>query len=253
MDIYFELLQYPVFSANVLNEFYASTRTTRQALAQLVKTGRVARIRNNLYTCISGETLSPVADRFQIASAITETSYVSHHTALEYHGITNQVYYEVYVASATKFSPFSFDGYTYQYVPAKFLEGVSTPAFGGEIRVSDIERTVVDCIKSVDKIGGIEELMDNLGSIKNLQEDKLLNYLSLYQNKFLYQKTGYFLETLNDHFQLSKNFFQACREKMGSSKRYLTAEQSQGIYDASWHIVVPKAFMKGVGTIDDSI
>lgn len=252
MDIYFELLQYPVFSANILNEYYAGLRTARQALARLITAGRVARIRNDLYTCISGESLAPVADKFQIASAITDTSFVSHHTAMEYHGITNQVYYDVYVASATKFSSFSFDGYTYRYVPAKFLDGVCEPAFGGGIRVSDLERTIIDCIKDVEKIGGIEELFDNLSGIKSLHEDKLLKYLSKYQNKFLYQKTGFILEGMNDHLHLTSNFFNVCKEQMGNSKRYLTKEEYQGKYNRKWQLIVPDC-KKGADILDAAI
>lgn len=60
-----------------------------------MKEGIVAKIRNNMYICISGETGAPIANRFQIASKITPTSYVSHHTAMEYYGITDQVYYDV--------------------------------------------------------------------------------------------------------------------------------------------------------------
>lgn len=37
----------------------------------------------------------PVANRFQIASAIHSSSYVSHHSAFEYYGITDQTYYDV--------------------------------------------------------------------------------------------------------------------------------------------------------------
>lgn len=87
----------------------------------------MAKIRNNMYTCIGGETGAPVANRFQIASKITPTSYVSHHTAMEYYGITDQVYYDVYVASETSFREFEFDGYTYRYVASKDMEGVETP------------------------------------------------------------------------------------------------------------------------------
>lgn len=253
MDIYFELLQHPVFSANILIEHYANLRTARQALARLVKTGRVARIRNDLYTCISGETLEPVADKFQIASAISDTSFVSHHTALEYHGITNQVYFEVYVASATQFRPFSFHGYTYRYVQAKFLDGVIKPALSGGVRVSDIERTIVDCIKDVEKIGGMEELLDNLRSVKSLQEKKLLHYLSKYQNRFLYQKTGYILNALNDHFHLSTDFFNACIGRMGNSKRYLTKDAYPRKYNSAWQLIVPDYSNKGNQYLNEQI
>ena len=56
MDIYFELMQYPVFSAKKMTEYYSSIRTARQVLTRLIQNGQVERIRNDLYTCISGET-----------------------------------------------------------------------------------------------------------------------------------------------------------------------------------------------------
>ena len=38
---------------------------------------------------------------------------------MEYYGITDQVYYDVYVASETSFREFEFDGYTRRYVASK--------------------------------------------------------------------------------------------------------------------------------------
>lgn len=127
-----------------------------------------------MYTCISGETGAPVANRFQIASKITPTSYVSHHTAMEYYGITDQVYYDVYVASETSFREFEFDGYTYRYVASKDMEGVETPALSGGIRITNRERTLVDCVKDMDKIAGIEEVIQDIGSMKRMQEKRVL-------------------------------------------------------------------------------
>ena len=82
MNLYFELLKKPVFSMEDVNEFYNNMDSARSAIKRLMKDGMVAKIRNNMYTCISGETGAPVANRFQIASHITPTSYVSHHTAM---------------------------------------------------------------------------------------------------------------------------------------------------------------------------
>ena len=55
------------------------------------------------------ETKEAVADKFEIGSNVTETAYVSHHSAFEYHGVMNQVYYEVYVSSESKFKNFEFN------------------------------------------------------------------------------------------------------------------------------------------------
>ena len=97
MNLYFELLKTPVFSVDDVNKFYNNINSARSAIKRLMKENMVAKIRNNRYTCISGETGQLVANRFQIACSITPTAYISHHTAMEYYGITDQVFYEVYV------------------------------------------------------------------------------------------------------------------------------------------------------------
>lgn len=79
MNLYFELLKTPVFTVEDVNKYYDNMDSARSAIKRLMKEGMVAKIRNNMYTCISGETGAPVANRFQIASKITPTSYVSHH------------------------------------------------------------------------------------------------------------------------------------------------------------------------------
>ena len=75
MNLYYELLQYPVFSMKEVNALYSSERTARAALEKLLKKNMVVKIRNKLYTCVSGENGGPVANKFQIASAITPSSY----------------------------------------------------------------------------------------------------------------------------------------------------------------------------------
>jgi len=239
MNLYFKLLKTPVFTVEDANKHYNNMDSARSAIKRLMKVGMVAKIRNNMYTCISGETGAPVANRFQIASKITPTSYVSHHTAMEYYGITNQVYYDVYVASETSFREFEFDGYTYHYVKSKDLEGVETPAFSGGIRVTNLERTLVDSVKDMDKIAGIEEVIQDISSMKRMQEKRVLKYLELLSNQFLYQKMGFLLSEHKEQMGLSEEFFAVCKGQIGRSKRYLTKDMSEGRYDDVWKLVVP--------------
>lgn len=249
MSLYFKLLNSPVFTVDEVNKFYNNIDSSRSAIKRLMKDGMVAKIRNNMYTCVSGETKSPVANRYQIASKITSSSYVSHHTAMEYYGITDQVYYDVYVASKSSFRDFSFDGYTYRYVASKDTEGVETPALSGGIRITNRERTLIDSVKDMDKIAGIEEVLQNVGSMNHIQEDRLLTYLELFSNQFLYQKIGFILFEHKDRMELSDEFFDICRNHIGKSKRYLTNDISGGRYVNEWRLVAPEninAFKNGV-------
>ena len=85
MNLYFDLLKKPVFKMEDVNQYYDNLESARSAVKRLMRDGMAVKIRNNMYTCISGETDDPVANRFQIDSSITPTSYISNHTAMEYH------------------------------------------------------------------------------------------------------------------------------------------------------------------------
>ncbi len=240
MNLYFELMQIPVFTMEDVCKYYEKIESARSAVKRLIKQGTIVKIRNNMYTCISGETGAPIANRFQIASSITPTSYVSYHTAMEYYGVADQVYYEVYVSSETKFQTFDFSGYSYQCVLAKCKQGIETVKYSGGIKVTDKERTLVDCIKAVEKISGLEETMATVQGLYNLQEKKILQYLEEYNNQFLYQKMGFLLSSIKTQLGLSDAFFEVCKKKIGKSKRYLIKDSSDVVYDNVWKIIAPK-------------
>lgn len=239
MNLYYELLKYPVFTMEHVNQYYNNIESARSAVKRLLRNGLAAKIRNNLYTCISGETDAPLANRYQIASALTSTSYLSHHSAMEYYGISDQVFYEVYVSSETSFREFEFDGYMYCYVCSKCSEGIETIKYSGGVRVADKERAVIDSIKDLDKIAGLEEVIDNIQTISALREKRLLAYLECYNNQFLYQKAGLLLKSQQQRLGLSDGFFQTCKDRVGLSKRYLTKDCKEGRYDTIWQLVVP--------------
>ncbi len=239
-DIYAFMAKKPVFSIKDVDLYYGNMESSRSAVKRLLANMKVMKIRNDLYTCVDPATGGPIANRFQIASSITDSSYVSHHTAMEYHGITDQVFYDVYVSSKTRFHDFEFDGYTFRYINSRIDYGIETPAFSGGVKVTDIERTVLDSIKDMDKISGIEEVISNISMIRHLDERRLLEYLGSYSNKFLYQKTGFILQEFNEILGVSKEFFAECKIKKGNSKRYLTQDiGSDAVYVGEWDLIVP--------------
>ena len=58
-----------------------------------------------------------------------------------------------------RFHDFEFDGYTYHYVKEQMKEGIVSPEFSGGVRVTDKERTIVDSIKDINLIAGLEEVL----------------------------------------------------------------------------------------------
>ena len=168
-----------------------------------------------------------------------EGSYISHHSAFEYYGFANQVYYDVYVSGEKRFYSFEYDGIYYRYIAPRIKPGVDKKLDG--IYVTDLERTVIDSINDFEKIGGIEELLRCLSLIPYINESKALQYLEAYNKQFLYQKAGYILEHFQNNLRLTNDFFDQCRKGLNGSVRYLYhgIGDEAHIYNQPWKMVVP--------------
>jgi len=248
MKVYKELSRYPVFSIDDVKKLSGNINTAYSQLNRLMKKGMIKKIRKNIYSIVNLATDQILANRYQIACAITDTSYISHHTAFEYYGLTNQVFYEVYVSSESKFNHFEFEGITYKYISSRIKEGVVKAKNTTGVRITDLERTVTDSINDFNKIGGIEELLNSLENIHYLDENKLKKYLDIYNTQSLYQKTGYILNYYREELQLSKEFIEYCNKKIGKSSRYLSNEIKEDThYNSKWKLVIPNRFFQLIG------
>lgn len=241
MNVYTALAKYPVFSIEEVKKLIGNEKTAYSRMDRLMKKGLVKKIRKNIYSVVNPTTGQLVANRYQIACAITDTAYISHRSAFEYYGLANQVYYEVYVSSKTKFNHFVYDYITYTHVASRMQDGVVEAKNTTGVRMTDLERTVVDSIRDFNKIGGFEELLNCLEGIHYLDEVKLKHYLSIYDTRGLYQRVGYLLDHYQKDMQLSKEFIDYCKSKIGKSRRYLVSDlKEESRYNNEWKLMVPE-------------
>lgn len=248
MNVYTALAKYPVFSIEDVKKLTGNEKTAYSQIDRLMKKGLVKKVRKKVYSCVNPTTGQVVATRYQIACAITDTAYISHHSAFEYYGLANQVYYEVYVSSETRFNHFEYDNVTYKYVASKMQDGVVEAKNTTGVRMTDLERTVVDSIRSFNKIGGFEELLHCLEGIHYLDEMKLRSYLSVYDTQGLYQRVGYLLGHYQKEMQLSREFIAYCNSKIGKSRRYLVSDRKEeSCYNNEWELMVPEGLFEITG------
>ena len=187
LDYYEKLLQLKCFSFDDAAKIFGDERKAKNVLYTLKKKGLLQSVRRNYYATINLETKEAVAAPFEFASSITENSYISHHSAIEFYGLANQVFSDIYVSTGREFREFEFGGRWYHCMKTQRDFGVSLQK---TIRVTDLERTVLDNIKDFDKVGGLEELLRCLEMITVLDEGRLTTYLVKYHNQFLAQKAG---------------------------------------------------------------
>lgn len=241
MDVYQKLAKTPVFTIEEVEKLTGNVNTAYSQMDRLMKKDLVRKVRRNIYSAVNPVTGQIVATRYQIACAITENAYVSHHSAFEYYGLANQVFYEVYVSSDTKFNSFDYDNMTFKYVASRINEGIEEAKNTTGVRITNLERTVIDSIRDFDKIGGLEELLNCLEGILYLDESKLIYYLDIYGIQGLYQKVGYLLQHYQRDMQITNNFFNYCKGKIGKSRRYLSsASKERSFFNSEWELMVPE-------------
>ena len=182
----------------------------------------------------------PLTTKFEIASKINDESFVSHHSALEYYGVANQVFNTLTVGSKRKFNDFSFDDVDYTRQAVKDYTQVIYIVTAG-VRVATLERAVVDCIDNIDLGGGIDELLNALEQIRVLDENRLAEILHAYNKVILYQKVGFILEQYKDKYMLSDKFFADCKSRLTNQIKYfLNDEYSDIAYNSDWQLMAPK-------------
>ena len=240
LKYYEKMIDMGCFSREDVNKLTGNPATTHSLLYDYVNKGLIERVRRDLYVTISLETKQPVRNRYAIASKISDHTYITHHSAFEYYGCANQVYYDVYVGGEKFFSEFNYDGVEYKFVKPHIIDGITSSDNG--IMVTDIERTILDSINDFEKISGLEELLKCIALVPSVKEDILLKYLKQYNRKFLYQKTGYILEHFKDILNLSNSFFKECLRNIPFSKCYLykTKFKNELVLDTKWNMYVPE-------------
>jgi predicted transcriptional regulator of viral defense system len=212
----------------------------KEILRRYKKKGLISQIRRDLYVATDLANKTSIASKFEIASHITPSSYLSYHAALEYHGIAHQVFFELYVSSDESFNNFDYDGISYTFCKSRAGVGIIVPVTDNLLHVTDLERTVIDCINRIDLSGGIEELIECFALITYIDENKLLNYLQHFDKQFLYQKAGFILSYFRKEMKLSDIFFSTCKSKIGKSTRYLTDANESDTYFKEWRLCAPR-------------
>jgi predicted transcriptional regulator of viral defense system len=213
---------------------------TKELLRRYKKMGLISQIRRDLYSANDLANKATIATKFEIASQITPSSYLSYHSALEYYGLANQVFYELYVSSEERFNNFEYEDISYTCCQSGISLGVVNPPMDSMVKVTDLERTVVDCIDSIGRGGGLEELVMCFSLITYVKEKQLLTYLDTYRKQFLFQKAGFILSYFQKEMKLSNDFFKECRQKIDKSIRYLTNTDKSNIYHKEWKLYAPE-------------
>lgn len=213
-------------------------------ITNLREKGYIKKIRKGLYAIVSpdmiGEDIKP--DKFLIADKAKGDHYISHHSALEIHGLAQTIHNRVYITSSTPSRSFKYEDIEYKFITTKYFFGFEEKnRLNSTITVSDREKTILDCIRNIKYAGGLEELIKSLEGVHSLDWDKLLDYLCKIDENSLYQKTGFILDELDTRFPVEDKVL----SKVGK-RTYYIHENKDSFYVKKWNLMVPKKFQEWI-------
>lgn len=113
---YQQLLDLQVFTMQDVYDKIGNINTSKKLINKMLLDKNIKKVKHNLYVVCDLQYKQPIPNQYMIASKIKEDSYICYHSAMEFHGVKNQIFYTVYVASNKRFNDFQFEGYLYSHI-----------------------------------------------------------------------------------------------------------------------------------------
>ena len=162
--------------------------SVRQMLSYYARKEKVIRIRRSLYAVNPELSAAGNIDPYLVAAYATPHAVLAYHTALEFHNLAYTTFNELTFLASTHVSDFSFHGQHYRATrhPKALIDQKQTD-YGVEnlkrqglpIRVTSIERTLVDVLDRPDLAGGWEEIIRSLDHLVQFNPQVVIEYALL--------------------------------------------------------------------------
>ena len=137
-------------------------------------------------------------NEYVIGNFLTTDAVIAYWSALNIHGLTEQFPNKVYVQTTKNKIDREIFGVKYQFVKVRSdkMTGIEKTGIGtNQFRITDIEKTIVDCFDLVQYSGGFMELIRAFKRT-NLNNKKLITYSKAIGNKAAVKRMGFLSELL---------------------------------------------------------
>lgn len=222
-------------------------------LFNLNKQGWLVRLKRELYAGVASLPGTIDAHPFAIATHLVQPSAISHWSAMQHHGLTEQIPHTITCSTYQKVvTPsmrnntandrlkhgWEIQGIRYEYFTVKkqHFFGIEKVWIAQDllIPITDKERTLLDVFIYAKHFGGIGEALGALeNALSTLDIDKLVKYTIEYDQIATIKRLGWAL----DYLEVSQQQYQPLLEKITSYYCLLDSEQpAEGPYNKKWKI-----------------
>lgn len=257
------LATHPIFSTQELSDYALkilghspSHSTVYNLIQHHEKRGHIIQIRRGLYYTLPREATDGVfpVDPFLVASKLASDAVLAFHSAFWIHQVAYSTSHIIYYLTRQRTRPrFQFQGNLYVPVhPSSTLRkskndfGVTNiDREGVKIRVTALERTLVDVLHKPLYGGNLEEVWQSLNSISYLNIDQVIEYTKLLKNSSIAAKVGFFLESRQEQLRVSPEQLDKLRKARPKSAQYFQrkSDEPQKLI-TNWNLIVPKYLLE---------
>ncbi len=223
----------------------ASAANVTSLLRHHLRAGNIKRVSREVFAAVPAHLAADrmVVDRFAAASKLRSDGVLGFHSALELHGIAYSEFNEVQLISAGRTELVDLPFGACRFVtPPKVLVAAGKADYmtmtmdrqGVAVRVTAIERTVVDVLHRAELAGGAEEL------VRYLDPAKVADYVELLDNRSISSVSGWWLEKRQSALGVTDDVLARLRGRLPRSKHYaLGAEPGHAVLVKPWRVLLP--------------
>jgi predicted transcriptional regulator of viral defense system len=250
----------PVFTSSDFWQYLFSRNIGKRTQDALInyyrKTGRIINIKRGLYATVpAGSTPETfTVDPYLLASKLTPDAVISHLSVLGFFGNIYSIR-NMFTYSASRpvdilaFQAHSFKGTRFPKTlvdrEEEMFEVRIEERAGMNLRVTTLERALVDILDRPELCGSWEEIWRSLESIDFFDLDKVLEYVLLIGNSTTTAKVGFFLEQHREELMVEDHYLEKLGKLRPRNPHYFSRTRREpGIFVSKWNLVVPEEVLK---------
>jgi predicted transcriptional regulator of viral defense system len=233
-----------VFTIDEAQKIYGKNRyATGDFLSELVKRGVLARVKSGVYLVLqAGHENTQLNNWPIIARELMESDmyFLSYYSAMRLNAMTTHPLFDVYITTPKRKKTRKISNITYHFIYSKknhFWGATSHWVTKQDyVKVSDVERTILDGLDRPDLCGGLTEVVRGIwAKQKEMNACTLLKYVKKFRTKAAVKRLGFILET----FDFDSNVTNVLAKEMSESKDYIFLDPDSpkvGKYLSRWRV-----------------
>ena len=227
-----------------------TSNAVQSSLEVWLREGRVRSVKRGVF--VRSDLRLERADFLALGARLAEDAALAYSSALEVHGLARTHQEDVTFVTRTNVRPLVFEERQFEPIrpraglvrardPSRWVRNVDRGPY--ELRVTSLERTIVDCLDRLELAGGVEEAWHACSAVEALEHDRVLEYVRLIGIDVLAAKVGFFLESHREQLLVPERVL-ASLEALRPKRRIYMLRGRPGKLATRWNLLVPEALIQ---------